>query len=1444
MASPTLHLSPQFDDEEYMEESEVFAVNAGRHLQELQRLSAFQQVTRKVPPAYDGRSSWFAYEDAIDDWVDITELEPEKQGPALRNRLEGEAAIHKRLLDRDRLKDRVNGVRYFKSYLRPLFVKGASNVFLYRFQQFMTLHRGNGDMLRWITRFQLSRSRMQEAWGDTYVPITDVNNPEVRAFVTSLPAEEQATITAEDAVLRTNERLKRQHSLTIPITANLVALMFVSLADLTQDQRQVLTSLMAHRNRPLADYRIEELREVYLEVFCTTRTSVENPLLAPSGNAGRKSFLIIEEGYLDKHEGFWVEDEDDGAEGFLELDEDAFWIYDEDSAAWFQRRFQGRRMKRGQKGRRKGKGKGGKGGGGRRFFCRKKGRSNVAEEQQDAWQAWDWQDGGYDEDQWSWEPHSEESYAMKGKGKKGKNGKNKGKWSSKDGKGDGGKDHFANTASETPQPMSSTAHQTFFTTNADYDLLREFESKEDLHVPHDPCVQSFMSVPEDEFSYLTHALTPTSMVLDLGCTRAMTSKRAAQELMEFCDAHPDCGLWYRLDQTTSQFTFANSESASCKQKIVVCMYDRDYAIQSTEFDIVEQGEVPILMSLPQMRNLRFHFDLHPDKTYLSSPVLGIKNMVLKVARSTHLILDLLDVCHHMWNVKFEKHKKVSFFTNGIHFEYGNIAKSEEALAVNDEWILDEEKMELIRLHKRDRHETYLPTASPIPDEYLDSTRKTIYEFTNGRKLTKEDQWKTTVGKKQPVTKGAWKARTIFKILPGGLENRTSVKVRSASAGPRRRGKPDEVMAPPAPRGEPSKGSGRGSLEPVPRVDKKPIESPGGSTGSGIYRPVPEEPERVERPAPPEGEEDEDDIFRGIERLFEPYEHEEAAEEPQPEPARAPQPVEPAGSEALEPRRIALPLPGQEVSRASPAFQRMLEKLRNDVELYKLHVKHYHMSPAQFRRRTSMLGLPGEIYDKYDRIVKSCKVCSTSVPSPPRARIAGLRASSFGDLIFVDHAEIKYGTSLYLVLLIIDGATNLLWATALTTLEVPETLGAFRRWIEENNCMPKGIVGDQAFSQDMFMDFYKFHGITPYPCGPRTPWPNRAETAVRLFKRAWVYMAKSLEDEGYVDKVTVRQAVKKVVWARNCQLTVSGYSPLEIATGRRPPDLFDVETSTPEQLSSEPPEEDRTMLQLQRIALKAHQEARQAMDLRKDLARHVMPSDGPYSPGDKVFVWMKDESKKKSEGIWVRGKVVSQEGAMVLVHIHRSVLRVNQSKVRRDHDPWHDVAVPLNPEPAVPEGEGAAGSREGAPEHSHLCSGYQCKCCFEHEVCFHTFTSQKSDFVEISATASGLTACVARSGFSPGQPILVSTWNKKKIMHSIAQAWKTIEENEPRHVIIHPVVPKEWGNKATKAFWKFCADVARWQDGYHRFVTIMYPAHKGFWVTHGQSLSQLAKQLFL
>ena len=53
----------------------------------------------------------------------------------------------------------------------------------------------------------------------------------------------------------------------------------------------------------------------------------------------------------------------------------------------------------------------------------------------------------------------------------------------------------------------------------------------------------------------------------------------------------------------------------------------------------------------------------------------------------------------------------------------------------------------------------------------------------------------------------------------------------------------------------------------------------------------------------------------------------------------------------------------------------------------------------------------------------------------------------------------------------------------------------------------------------------------------------AETAVRLFKKQWTLMAMSLEGDERFNGVTIRQAVKMTVWARNTQLTISGYSPL-------------------------------------------------------------------------------------------------------------------------------------------------------------------------------------------------------------------------------------------------------------------------------------------------------------
>jgi len=150
-----------------------------------------QQVTTKVPPSFDGRQSWFAYEEAVDDWCDITELEQDKRGPALRNRLTDDALVYKPLLDRDLLRDPATGVKYFKDQMRPHFVKGSQSVFLWRFFQLFKAHRGQQDLLRWIGRMSVMKKRIQDAWMDLYKS-SDANAPAYQAYLGERVAEAAA----------------------------------------------------------------------------------------------------------------------------------------------------------------------------------------------------------------------------------------------------------------------------------------------------------------------------------------------------------------------------------------------------------------------------------------------------------------------------------------------------------------------------------------------------------------------------------------------------------------------------------------------------------------------------------------------------------------------------------------------------------------------------------------------------------------------------------------------------------------------------------------------------------------------------------------------------------------------------------------------------------------------------------------------------------------------------------------------------------------------------------------------------------------------------------------------------------------------------------------------------------------------------------------------------
>ena len=48
--------------------------------------TAANGITTRIPPLFNGPTSWFKYEEQIDDWLFLTLLEAGKRGPAQKNR--------------------------------------------------------------------------------------------------------------------------------------------------------------------------------------------------------------------------------------------------------------------------------------------------------------------------------------------------------------------------------------------------------------------------------------------------------------------------------------------------------------------------------------------------------------------------------------------------------------------------------------------------------------------------------------------------------------------------------------------------------------------------------------------------------------------------------------------------------------------------------------------------------------------------------------------------------------------------------------------------------------------------------------------------------------------------------------------------------------------------------------------------------------------------------------------------------------------------------------------------------------------------------------------------------------------------------------------------------------------------------------------------------------
>ena len=424
-----------------------------------------------------------------------------------------------------------------------------------------------------------------------------------------------------------------------------------------------------------------------------------------------------------------------------------------------------------------------------------------------------------------------------------------------------------------------------------------------------------------------------------------------KQLMHFADmlTHiPTAVSGMKFNRRVQGFSLQSLSNPSAQRKLSYSCMTMD-GMPNSECDIVEEGGVPLVMSLPQMRNLGFRFELTPNKACWSCARIGMKKMVLKTATSTHPILDF----------------------DGLH-------------------------RELIRHHREKRlnlREMQRAETTPI---LLDEREAHIEYQKSGRKVLRKDDWrdkKNTMKRMNEV----WKGKTIYKIkdnseIPEGIQKSDVDRLTRVS-----RGNLDELFHPEAaPPSKPvsakkkpssqQREAGKKKLTRGPSLKEIEVGPPAAKRHVGKQEPVvvgdskegSSKRKKVVVSNPHDGEDELDRIAR--EMNLQPDDDEpQVIESKSSAPARprskqdSEGQIEKLGSEALEPRRVSVPLPGSEAQAMTPPYKKMLRRLEDSVELYKHHVKHYHMPPTQFRRRTSMLGVPDSIYQKYEDVCNKCRV---------------------------------------------------------------------------------------------------------------------------------------------------------------------------------------------------------------------------------------------------------------------------------------------------------------------------------------------------------------------------------------------------------------------------------------------------------------------------------------
>ena len=186
------------------------------------------------------------------------------------------------------------------------------------------------------------------------------------------------------------------------------------------------------------------------------------------------------------------------------------------------------------------------------------------------------------------------------------------------------------------------------------------------------------------------------------------------------------------------------------------------------------------------------------------------------------------------------------------------------------------------------------------------------------------------------------------------------------------------------------------------------------------------------------------------------------------------------------------------------------------------------------------------------VIDNCKTCSQHKKAPPRPKVGLPVANSFNEIVGLDLKVLNKNKGEY-ILWMVDIFSKMIKGQFIRNKQ-PETIidGILKTWVIGDGAGPgfpsRGFWSDNGgeFLNHQVIDFAASMDIDIKMTSAEAPWQNGC--VERHHATADIIFQKLMEEN---PKMTPQEAVNHASFAKNCDTNRTGFSPLQLMTGRNP-----------------------------------------------------------------------------------------------------------------------------------------------------------------------------------------------------------------------------------------------------------------------------------------------------